>query len=87
MVTITKRQLRAALFADTGQEVLDVDISRFFRITQTAVSYWGEDEPIPEKRALQAALWRPDLFGLLSMPAANDDTCPAHSPGAVDGEG
>ena len=58
MHRITKRQLRAALDADTDTKLAD-----FFGITISAVSQWPEDEPIPERRMLQVALRRPDIFG------------------------
>ncbi|MGH8075590.1 MAG: hypothetical protein ACREO4_16190 [Lysobacter sp.] len=81
MLAITKRQLRTAL----GPTATDAEISRFFGISQAAVSQWAEDEAIPERRALTAAFKRPDLFGSMSQAAANDDgTGPA--PGCA-GEG
>lgn len=58
MTQITKRTLRTAL----GPGTRDVAIADFFGITQAAVSQWGEDDPIPEMRALQAMHKRPDLF-------------------------
>ncbi|HLU91598.1 MAG TPA: hypothetical protein VKZ46_03345 [Pedomonas sp.] len=73
MIAITKRQLRAAL----GDGVTDAEISRFFGISQAAVSQWKEDDDIPERRALVAVLKRPDLFGRIADEAANDDTGPA----------
>lgn len=71
MTQITKRQLREAL----GPKTRDVTIASFFGITQAAVSQWGEDDPIPEMRALQAIQKRPDLFGPNARAAAN---APAH---------
>lgn len=57
-ISITKAELRRRLGAGTR----DADIARFFGISTAAVSFWPEDDPIPEKRALQARLKRPDLF-------------------------
>lgn len=71
MITLTKRQLREGLGGAT-----DADISRFFGISAAAVSQWGEDEAIPERRALAAALKLPDVFGRLADTAANDDAPP-----------
>jgi hypothetical protein len=81
MIKITKRQVRAAL----GDSVTDAEISRFFGISQAAVSQWSEDAAIPERRALEAAFKRPDLFGRLGSPAANDDTAPAEGESAIEG--
>lgn len=77
MIAITKRRLRAAL----GENVTDAEISRFFGISQAAVSQWKEDDDIPERRALAAAFKRPDLFGRLSDRAANDPEGPSTSAG------
>jgi hypothetical protein len=81
MLAITKRQLRTAL----GDPANDAEISRFFGISQAAVSQWGEDDPIPERRALAAVFKRPDIFGHLVAQPANDDTAPAEGEGAVEG--
>jgi len=81
MLAITKKQLRAAL----GDPANDAEISRFFGISQAAVSQWGEDEPIPERRALAAVFKRPDLFGRFAAPSANDDAAPAEGESAVEG--
>lgn len=53
----SKRELRERLEFTT-----DVEVARFFGISGSAVSQWGEDEPLPELRQLQAARKRPDLF-------------------------
>ena len=58
-ISITKAEFRSLL----GPDAADADIARFFRISSAAVAQWGDAEPIPEKRALQARLLRPDLFG------------------------
>ncbi|MDH7453560.1 hypothetical protein QF205_10850 [Luteimonas composti] len=81
MLAITKKQLRAAL----GGPANDAEISRFFGISQAAVSQWGEDDPIPERRALAAVFKRPDLFGRFASLPANDDTAPAEGEGASNG--
>lgn len=70
-LSITKRQVRDAL----GQGS-DASVARFFEISTAAVAQWGLDSPIPARRALQAVVKRPDLFGALSEPAANDDIGP-----------
>jgi len=57
-IHITKAQLRERL----GAETTDADIARFFSVSTSAIAQWPEDRPIPEKRALQARLKRPDLF-------------------------
>lgn len=70
-LSITKRQVRDAL----GQGS-DASVARFFEISTAAVAQWGLDAPIPARRALQAVVKRPDLFGALKEPAANDDVGP-----------
>jgi hypothetical protein len=70
MTQITKRTLRTAL----GPGTRDVAIADFFGITQAAVSQWGEDDPIPEMRALQAMHKRPDLFPPANAPAHGEDS-------------
>lgn len=81
MLAITKKQIRTAL----GDPASDAEISRFFGISQAAVSQWAEDDPIPERRALAAVFKRPDLFGRFAAPPANDDTAPAEGEGASNG--
>lgn len=71
--SITKRELRRAL-----GETTDAALARFFDISTAAVAQWPEDRPIPERRALFAALKRPELFGALG-PAANDDSLAAET--------
>lgn len=75
MTTITKRQLRTALQGADLPALSDADLARWFQVSQSAVSQWDEDQPIPRLRALEVALRRPDIFGASgSMPeAANDD--------------
>lgn len=82
MIKITKRQVRSAL----GDSVTDAEISRFFGISQAAVSQWGEEDSIPERRALEAVFKRPDLFGRFGAAAAND-AAPAEGEGTVEGAG
>lgn len=67
-LSITKRQVREALGQNT-----DASVARFFDISTAAVAQWEMDQPIPARRALQALVKRPDLFGAISQPAANDD--------------
>lgn len=69
---ITKRQLRTALSADEASEPSDADLARWFGISQSAVSQWDEDAPIPRLRALELAVRRPDLVGRLQLPTASD---------------
>lgn len=57
-ISITKAQFRAHL----GPDAADADIARFFGISSSAVAQWPDAEPIPEKRALQARLLRPEWF-------------------------
>lgn len=54
---LTKAQLRDALGVDTDAAVAD-----FFEISRSAVAQWGDGDPIPELRQLQAERKRPDLF-------------------------
>jgi len=61
MTNMTKRQLRAALREPEGPELSDADLARWFGISQSAVSQWDEDAPIPRLRALEVAVKRPDL--------------------------
>lgn len=68
MDQITKRQLRRAL----GVEV-DSAVAEFFGISASAVSQWGDDEPLPEKRQLQLALHHPDLVRLALAEAQAGD--------------
>lgn len=49
-VEITKRLARQLLGAKN-----DAELARLFQISDAAVSQWGEDKPIPEKRQLQIA--------------------------------
>lgn len=58
MIKLSKKTLRDALELDN-----DAELARWFDISQAAVSQWPEDGNIPEKRAMQAVLRRPDLFG------------------------
>jgi hypothetical protein len=57
MSQITKRRLRQLLEVDT-----DAAVAAFFGISGSAVSQWGDDDPIPLLRQLQAERKRPDLF-------------------------
>lgn len=61
MIKLTKRELRVGLQPPDGPELSDADLARWFGISQSAVSQWPEDAPIPERRALLVALKRPDL--------------------------
>lgn len=61
MTNITKRQLRAALRDPAGSDLNDADLARWFGISQSAVSQWEEDAPIPRLRALEVAVRRPDI--------------------------
>jgi len=70
-LSITKRQVRDAL----GQTT-DASVARFFGVSTAAVAQWSLDAPIPARRALQAVVKRPDLFGALTEAAANDDVGP-----------
>lgn len=54
---LTKQAVASALDLKT-----DADLARYFGVTRSAVTQWGDDEPIPEKRQLQLQLRRPDLF-------------------------
>lgn len=63
MTNITKRQLRAVLQGPDTPELSDADLARWFGISQSAVSQWEEDSPIPKLRALELVVKRPDLFG------------------------
>lgn len=74
MHMITKASLRHALGFET-----DAQVAGFFGITPSAVSLWGEDEPIPELRQLQAQRRRPDLFA----PPVEQGTQPAAAAGVV----
>lgn len=62
---LTKRSFKDALGIAT-----DAEVAVFFKVTAAAVSQWGEDDPLPEKRQLQATLRRPDLFGVQAAPIA-----------------
>ncbi len=55
---LTKAQLRQALGFTTDAQLIEW----FAPITASAISQWGEHEPIPERRWLFAQLKRPDLF-------------------------
>lgn len=61
MTNITKRQLRAALREPGGSDLSDADLARWFGISQSAVSQWDEDGPIPRLRMLEVAIKRPEL--------------------------
>lgn len=61
MTNITKRQLRVALRDPDGSDLSDADLARWFGISQSAVSQWEEDAPIPRLRALEVAVRRPDI--------------------------
>lgn len=63
MIKISKRDLKAALREGDSADLSDADLARWFGISQSAVSQWSDDAPIPEFRALQVAVKRPDLFG------------------------
>ncbi|WP_233671462.1 hypothetical protein [Luteimonas cellulosilyticus] len=77
MIKLTKTVLRSGLADETGRPATDAAIARFFGISQSAVHQWGSDDArIPEFREMQAALKRPDLFGSIATPAANDDVGP-----------
>lgn len=52
----TKARVRTAL------GVTDAGLAKFFRVSTAAVAQWGDDDPIPELRQLQARQRRPDLF-------------------------
>ncbi|MEO6103126.1 MAG: hypothetical protein ABIP44_05740 [Pseudoxanthomonas sp.] len=62
---LTKKSFKNALGIGT-----DAEVASFFQISAAAVSQWGEEDPIPEKRQLQATLRRPDLFGNVAEPMA-----------------
>ena len=57
---ITKRQARDSL------GVNDAGLSRFFKVTHSAVSQWADDDPLPDARQWQLRAQRPDLFPLPS---------------------
>lgn len=67
MITITKRELRTRL----GFEY-DSELAAFFQISAAAVSAWDENSPVPERRALQAALKHPELIAPDGSAPAND---------------
>lgn len=69
---LTKADLRKVL------GTTDAGVADFFEITRAAVAQWGEDDPIPELRQLQAERKRPDLF------ADGDVGLEAHRTGAAD---
>ncbi|MDC7806402.1 hypothetical protein PQS31_06135 [Luteimonas sp BLCC-B24] len=75
-LSLTKRQVRDALGQNT-----DASVARFFEISTAAVAQWELDRPIPARRVLQAVVKRPDLFGAIAEPAANDDVGPAKEDG------
>lgn len=62
-MTMTKREVKAALGIDT-----DAELARFFDgekpggINRWAVGQWADDEPIPAGRQWEARAKRPDLF-------------------------
>lgn len=41
---------------------VDARLADFFDISESAVSQWADDEPIPQLRQLQLRARRPDLF-------------------------
>ena len=55
-IALTKAQLRTALGSDAA-------VAAFFGISRAAVAQWGDHDPVPELRQLQAQQKRPDLFG------------------------
>lgn len=54
---ITRRSAREALGTN------DAGLARFFGVSPSAVSQWGEDDPLPIARQWQARAKRPDIFG------------------------
>lgn len=73
MPTFTKASLRTALGF-----TLDSELAGFFGISASAISQWGEDEPIPALRQLWVEARRPDLCG--AAPTASVDevgACPS----------
>lgn len=72
MISLSKREIRQALARDAGTDkCLDADIARWFGISQAAVSLWGEDDPVPAGRVMQAMKKRPDLFGRIVGPGGD----------------
>lgn len=49
------------------------ELADFFAVSETAVSLWPADAPLPEKRILQLQVRRPDLF---THQPRNQDTAP-----------
>jgi|DEB19_MinimDraft_2_1074335.scaffolds.fasta_scaffold07739_4 DNA-binding transcriptional regulator YiaG len=56
-MNITKRTARERL------DVNDAGLAAFFNITPSAVSQWGDDEPLPTPRQWELMARKPDLFG------------------------
>lgn len=74
---ITKKALRQRLGVKN-----DAELARFFKITRSSVSEWGEDSAVPEKRILQAVCKKPSAFPEFLEAAANDgSTEQGDSPG------
>jgi DNA-binding transcriptional regulator YiaG len=53
---LTNAQLRERL------ELSDAGLADFFGITRAAVAQWGDDDPVPELREMQAMQRKPELF-------------------------
>lgn len=61
---ITKKDLRRLLGLDT-----DAELARYYGISRSSVSEWGDDDPVPELRVLQAMQRNPEKFSC--QPASN----------------
>lgn len=54
---MTKKEAKSLLGFST-----DAELARFFGVSKQAVSFWHEDEPLPEGRQWELRARRPDLF-------------------------
>lgn len=64
---ISKKALRELLGFDT-----DAELARYFGISRSSVSEWGEYDPVPELRVLQAMRRSPEKFSITQPNEASE---------------
>ncbi len=78
---ITKRQLRSLLGLKN-----DAALAKYFPVSTAAVAQWSEDEPVPERRLLQAITRNPEAFeGAFDKSEERNATGPDSSMEAANG--
>lgn len=79
-LTLTKRELRDRLGLKS-----DAALAAYFPVTRAAVAQWGEEEPVPVRRLMEAVIRNPEAFPEfgVGVTAANDANASTQQAGVV----